>query len=838
MIQKTNPVSIAALCQHIVSMLRYHDHGYGMKALFVTLLTLSVLAGISHNNVPNIYVAGEVAAEDVIADRDIMIEDTEATRIRRAQVESIQPPLFDIDSHNIAKVNAAILRLLDQVKTEERLQDTEVNDIDKNTSVSREYNLQFSTNVPQSDFVLLAQEDVQKYCRQSLLPWIGKTLSLGVLPHLNTLDLDFDTIIIRNLLTESESLRSFEEGILDLRAFRVALKNKILTDNAVNYESQNALIEILPKYLTPTLSPNVNESKERAKHVTLTVDPVFYNISKGEILVRAGDRVTPPAQLKMQTLYNDSHSNFSWLKTLGALLTGLVCMLGLYMTPSGIKGRILKDKDQLFIASVLLTTGIAASLIAHYSNLHNLPYIFPLGGIAGLSVLVFTAKRYCVMGILLSFYVTVLFDAGMEVFCFYFLSSMFSTWVILRTQNRQEVLWTILPFFAFQLIIGFAAAFLSTLSLYQFFYLVLFIAINSVVSILLLFALGPILEVLFGYTTRFRLMELLSLDHPLLQELMMKVPGTYHHALVVSNLVESGAKSIGANSLLIKVAALYHDIGKLARPDYFSENQFDGINPHDKLSPAMSCLILFSHVKHGAELAQQHKLGEEITDMILQHHGTRMPAAFYHKAIKLGETPSEADFSYPGPRPQTKEAAILMMADTVEAAIRSMGDPSPARIRSSVEMLIKNIYAEGQFDETDLTFKDLNKLIDSFARSLTGLHHQRIAYPDSKKVDNKAEQTQSAQPQQAQQATSSTEKTSVEKNASESIEKHADQFKETAQKIKNCDTKTLSKDTESTNIHIAQENFCAQSSLQNTNEANNNKGAQSEPQNQVKPEQK
>ena len=193
-----------------------------------------------------------------------------------------------------------------------------------------------------------------------------------------------------------------------------------------------------------------------------------------------------------------------------------------------------------------------------------------------------------------------------------------------------------------------------------------------------------------------------------------------------------------ANSLLAKVGALYHDIDKLGHPNYFIENQFGGNNPHDKLSPRMSCLIIFSHVKYGLELAELHKLGKEITDMICQHHGTRMPMYFYNKAIKLGENPKEADFRYAGPRPQTKEAAILMMADTLEAAVRSLPDPSSARISSTVETLIKNIYAEGQFDEADLTFKDLSKLIDGFTRMLIALNHQRINYQNIKVNESSA----------------------------------------------------------------------------------------------------
>jgi hypothetical protein len=237
---------------------------------------------------------------------------------------------------------------------------------------------------------------------------------------------------------------------------------------------------------------------------------------------------------------------------------------------------------------------------------------------------------------------------------------------------------------------------------------------------------------LMGYTTRFRMMELMNLEHPLLQELMMAVPGTYHHSLVVSNLVEAGAAAIGANSLLCKVGALYHDIGKISRPEYFVENQFGGPNPHDKLSPAMSALILFSHVKQGAELAEEYHLGKEITDIILQHHGTRSTMYFYNKAVQMGEHPSLQDYAYPGPRPQSRESAIVMLADSVEASSRTLVEPTPARIRAHVTKIVNAVYAEGQLDESDLTFRDLNKLIDSFVRIITGLFHQRIAYPEAK----------------------------------------------------------------------------------------------------------
>jgi hypothetical protein len=208
--------------------------------------------------------------------------------------------------------------------------------------------------------------------------------------------------------------------------------------------------------------------------------------------------------------------------------------------------------------------------------------------------------------------------------------------------------------------------------------------------------LCPLAEMVFGYTTDVKLLELASMDQPLLRELMVQVPGTYHHSIVVGNMVEAAAKSIEANSLLARVASYYHDIGKINKPQYFVENQAGGENRHERLAPSMSSLILISHVKDGVELAKQYRLGKGIQDIIQQHHGTSLISYFYQKAVDLQEKQknskgadvpqvSEEDYRYPGPRPQTKEAGLVLLADAVEAASRTLTDPTAARIQGLSE---------------------------------------------------------------------------------------------------------------------------------------------------------
>jgi putative nucleotidyltransferase with HDIG domain len=214
---------------------------------------------------------------------------------------------------------------------------------------------------------------------------------------------------------------------------------------------------------------------------------------------------------------------------------------------------------------------------------------------------------------------------------------------------------------------------------------------------------------------------------------MIEAPGTYHHSVIVGSMVEAAASEIGANPMLSKVCGYYHDIGKLKKPLYFIENQTDGRNKHDKLAPSMSSLILISHVKEGVELAQKHKLGQIIIDTIQQHHGTSLIHYFFEKAKLIkGESQVKIDdYRYPGPKPQTKEAGLVLLADVVEAASRTLENPTPARIQGLVQNLINRVFFDGQLDECELTLKDLHSIAKSFNKILNGIHHHRIEYTDA-----------------------------------------------------------------------------------------------------------
>ncbi len=253
------------------------------------------------------------------------------------------------------------------------------------------------------------------------------------------------------------------------------------------------------------------------------------------------------------------------------------------------------------------------------------------------------------------------------------------------------------------------------------------IMVAAIVSLLL-----PVIEYVFAVTTDISLIELIDLDQPLMHNLMIAAPGTYHHSIIVGNLAEAASEAVGANPLLARVTACYHDIGKIRMPEYFVENQTNSANKHEKLMPHMSSMILISHVKEGVELARQYKMPKQIVDIIQQHHGTSLITFFYQKALEQtkDDLPLQEDYRYPGPKPQTRVAAIVMMADAVEAASRSLTEPTPARITALVDKIINHIFLDGQIDECELTLKDISEIKKRFTFILTSIFHRRIEYPE------------------------------------------------------------------------------------------------------------
>jgi putative nucleotidyltransferase with HDIG domain len=261
------------------------------------------------------------------------------------------------------------------------------------------------------------------------------------------------------------------------------------------------------------------------------------------------------------------------------------------------------------------------------------------------------------------------------------------------------------------------------------------LAANGFISAFLVVATLKIFEQLFHVLTNFSLLEIADSNRPILKRMALEAPGTWQHSLTVSQLSEAAADAIGANALLTRAGAYYHDIGKIAKSEYFTENQMLMDNKHDRIEPSMSRLVILNHVKEGIELARKNKLHPIIIDFIPQHHGTGLIYYFYQKALEVadeGEKVSEENFRYPGPKPQTKETAIILLADSVEGALRALDDPTPTKIEETVKKIVNNKFIDGQLDECSLTLKEIDKISSTFIRILSAMYHARIKYPEKK----------------------------------------------------------------------------------------------------------
>lgn len=731
----------------------------GTLFLLTVLLALSVLAGVRLEPAIKVFSVGQVATQDVTATRDLLVEEKNSTEIKREEAARNQPPMFDLNmdkAQNLESRVAKVYAILDKAR---------MNQMDQARWQISDY---LNADISRQTLNLLRNNETRNLVFIRIIPWLMEQLRRGVVLDSRMLQRYDNGIIVRDVNlartqkgTESptsETLRLDIYQILDLAGLRRRLDEYLRQDLDKSWRTRKAFSEFLNPFLEPSLTLNPEATQERIERARQAVDPVYYNIKRGEIVVRAGQRVDEQIHLKLQALSAQEQQTFEWYGPLGIMMLGVLFTIGLTLRPTGPMFKALDNRDALLIGSVILLFAGPARLLSAidtvvadkwlYVTPDMFPFSFPMAGAAGLLAL-FLSPRLCLFAfLLLSFLVCQMIDAGLNIFLFYFLSSMLQMVLIKRAETRQEVLKSVPPLVVGMLLVWLAVNFLQFHGVGRMGMEAVFVIVNALASLLAVFALSPIVEMAFGYTSRFRLMEMMNLEQPLLQELMVAVPGTYHHSLIVANMVEAGARNIGANALLCKVAALYHDVGKLKSPQYFIENQFGIKNPHDKLAPSMSALILISHVKKGVELARQHKLGPEITDIIQQHHGTSLIAYFHNKALEVArgrdETVREEDYRYPGPKPQTKEAGIVMLADAIEASSRTLIEPTPSRIKGHIQGITRKIFSEGELDESMLTLKDLHILGEAFHKILTGIFHQRIEYPSQGREQRAKQQTKNA----------------------------------------------------------------------------------------------
>jgi len=465
-------------------------------------------------------------------------------------------------------------------------------------------------------------------------------------------------------------------------------------------------------------------------------------IKKGEIVVREGERITEEHHAKLSAINAlVKEEGFTVKKFLSFFMFLFFVMVILTeYAERYIKKFALSVKDVLFCAVFIVFSTLLVKtcflIFEYYAPAHidELFYIIPVFLFGIVIRIVLFSEAAIIFSVIFSIVLGFTFENSLEIFLYAFVSNILASYFSGRCENRNIILragvYT-------SLVMVFLTVLLDVFlghGLHDVPIRFAFLLASGVASSFIALGILPVIESLFDYTTDIKLLELANLENALLEDMMINAPGTYHHSIVVGNLAKAAAESIGAHPLLTRVAAYYHDIGKLKMPHYFIENRIGEEDVHEELSPNMSALIILSHVKEGVERAQEHKIGTKITEIIRQHHGTSLVSYFYSKA-KEQEDPDlhviqEKDFRYAGPKPQTKEAGIIMLADAVEAASRALEDPTPKRIENHVQNIIESIFLDGQLDDCELTLKDLHAIQKSFITIFNGIFHQRIEYPE------------------------------------------------------------------------------------------------------------
>lgn len=699
------------------------------KLIFFALLTvISALIGISLTpglpmRVPD-YELGLPARENLYASEDLSLEDPITTSIRRAEAARAIPPVYDFDEGVVGEV----LRRLGDLFSAMR-QATEVStkaDLAVAEAAGINLTRQAVQELRAAGWSESVENQIRRVAEQILKPGvIGSLTDLPMEPGL--------AITVRRVPGGQEFTEGSYDYISDLRGARNSVPGVIdlwMEDSPARL--RQAAAELLRDLIRPNLSRNIQETDRRRGLASESVKPVFVRFRKGELIVRQGERIDQQ-KADLLALIRQNQTEPRWLIHF-ALFSSAV--LGFLFALTA-----LVRKHLTAVASRPYDLAAMGSLLAAAIGLNRVmpPVWSEIAISASFAVvlrLIFRAETVFFWTVIVSVPAAFAAHGDLPQALHYLVASWVGAAVIARTSSRSVVMWAGAAIGAVNVVavlFDYQAGVIEAEGLRE---AILIAGIGGLLATpTCVYVILPLFERVFGYTSDLRLMELNNFDHPLIQKVFLQSPGTYHHSLIVGALSEAGVKEIGGNALLARVACMYHDIGKSLKPSFFVENLVEGqANPHLKLSPTMSALVIRSHVEEGIRMGHEAGLPQAVIDMIPQHHGTKLMKFFFRKAMdqRQPDDPpiNDADFRYPGPKPQTREAGVIMLADACEAAARTLPDYSRARIQGMVQKLINDSFADGQLDECELTLKDLHAIARSFTRVISAFYHHRIKYPE------------------------------------------------------------------------------------------------------------
>jgi hypothetical protein len=697
------------------------------------------------------YKVGSIATRDVRADRDFLVEDKVSTEKKRAEAIKDFKSVYDYDSNTPAQLRVLIARAF--ASAEQAYNSSNNRSLKQLSLQPIRNNIENALGLTLTDeeFYILQKYKFSPYLLEKISQLIASIYNSALITNAEFTKQDAGNgIVIRDIKNQKERVENNLKSIQHIDKIDAALLKKAsaILDNTSG-DVKKVIVPLTKKLIQPNLTFNKSASERNKQIVLNDIKPVYFHVLKDEIIVREGGKISPLDQDKLEA-FSASTGEKSFSSTsifLGTFLLILSLSIILsYLTSMSFQVKEnINDIVFLSVAVVLQIVLVKAGIFICEAMNRAFPlfpaeayyYAIPFAAGAMLVGILINRNVAFIFSVYSSILAAFLFEGKVAIMLFSLLgcvaasyhvsfskqrSAFFKVGLLLSMINCTTILFLCLSSPSCSLlsattIINLAMGFMS-----------------GIFSAIIVAGLMPLFETLFNYTTDIKLLELANLNQPIFQRMIMEAPGTYHHSIIVASLVEAAAEAIGANPLLAKVSAYYHDIGKIKKPHYFIENQRNAENKHNKLSPRMSSLIITAHIKDGCELAHKDKLGMQIINIIREHHGTSLVSYFYEKAKRDKDSSirslPESDFRYTGPKPQSREAGLVLLGDVIEASSRTLSNPTPSRIKNLVRERIDKVLMDGQLDECKLTLYDLNIIAENFTRILNGIFHQRIDYPE------------------------------------------------------------------------------------------------------------
>ena len=648
----------------------------------------------------------------------------------------VTPKRYKLNEGDIATVDIKAPRdIIDEEATKAKEQEVTAK-VEKKFTLKNEIKIEASENIKSffDKLINLKSNDIDEKSKISELKKIDAfKLSDAEYKTLLDLNVDKDTELQWIALTAID--KGYEKQIEEDNSEDIAEAKTIVDDYLSSQELESNIEVILREMCESQIKANYffdqSKTDEAVKEALKSVSKVM--IKKNQTIVKEGEPITQQ-QINILTELGLVGEDLSkdYIYTYIILAFFVLFVLGMqYMFLKKEKKEILIDTKLVFLILLLNLLSVISARVFTFVSL----FIIPIACAPILMTVFLDSKISIVINSLNLLFVTVIVGFDPQVILIGIVSTIVSSTTLKKVSQRNDILYSTAYVAAAVAVVILSSGILLSNNIKQILLDVILAVFGAFISGILAMGLLPFLESSFSLVTNMKLLELSNPNNPLLKRLLMEAPGTYHHSVMVANLAEVAAEEVGANPMLVRVGAYYHDVGKIKRPFFFGENQLGGTNPHDKISPTLSTTIIISHVKDGLELAKEYDIPKVVSDMIVQHHGTTLVKYFYYTLKNSSENPDEIreeDFRYPGPKPQSKEAAIIMMADSVEAAVRSIQEPTLEKIEDMVNNIVKDKMNSNQLNECDLTFRELEVIKACFLRVLKGIYHHRIEYPTEK----------------------------------------------------------------------------------------------------------